>query len=286
MGPDGVSRLVFRECEGVPLYFSCQYNKMSLCFLTFRCQAAMNFFHARYFYASNRSICARRATCERHAGKGMTHDSLPVHRGKGRPRAFDRSQALRSALEVFWRRGYEPASVAELCAAMGINPPSLYAAFGSKAALFLEAIRSYEKTYWEAPARRFLAEPDVYTAVENFFHEAAQLLLSPETPCGCMIVLAAVNISDDETDIIAAIGELRRETKRMFADRLRQAILEGHIPADTDVPALAGALNTMLEGLSLQARDGLFQSELKAIAAHAVRMLPPRHTGAALLPAS
>ena len=163
---------------------------------------------------------------------------------------------------------------------MKINPPSLYATFGNKASLFLEALRHYEHAYWDAPARRFLAEPDVYAAVGQFFREAAEILLSPETPCGCMVVLAAVNISDDEKEIIAAVRELRLATKTMFADRFRRAIQDGQIPADTDVPALAGALNTLLEGLSLQARDGLFQSELKAIAAHAVRMLPPRSPNA------
>lgn len=199
-----------------------------------------------------------------------------TYRGKGRPRAFDREQALHKALEVFWRRGYEPASVAELCKAMAINPPSLYGGFGNKATLFLEALRYYEHAYWDAPAKHFLAEPDVYTAVTNFFSEAAQLLLSPKTPCGCMVVLAAVNIAETEREIIECVRELRLATKKMFADKLRQALQEGQIPQDTDVPALAGALNTLLEGLSLQARDGLFQSELKAIAAHAVRMLPPR----------
>lgn len=202
------------------------------------------------------------------------------HRGKGRPRAFDRDQALHRALEVFWRRGYEPASVAELCQAMGINPPSLYATFGNKSSLFLEAVRYYERTYWDAPAKRFLAEPDLYRAVGNFFSESAQILLSPDTPCGCMVVLAAVNISEEAKEIIEAIRNLRLATKQMFADRLRRAIQDGQILPDTDVPALAGALNTMLEGLSIQARDGLFQSELKAIAAHAVRMLPGRNTPA------
>lgn len=204
------------------------------------------------------------------------HAAGAAHRGKGRPRAFDREQALHRALELFWRRGYEPASVAELCKAMEINPPSLYAGFGNKAALFLEAIRHYEHTYWDAPAQRFLDEPDVYTAVTNFFSDAARILLSPETPCGCMVVLAAVNISENEREIIHAVRDLRLATKKMFAERLRRAIQDGQIPPDTDVPALAGALNTLLEGLSLQARDGLFQSELKAIAAHAVRLLPPR----------
>ena len=108
-------------------------------------------------------------------------------RGKGRPRAFDRGLALHRALEVFWQQGYAPASVASLCKAMKINPPSLYATFGNKATLFLEALRHYEQTYWEAPAQRFLAAPDIYAAVEDFFQEAAQILLSPETPCGCMV---------------------------------------------------------------------------------------------------
>ena len=200
---------------------------------------------------------------------------LSEHRCKGRPRAFDRTMALRRALEVFWRQGYAPASVAELCRAMDINPPSLYATFGNKASLFLEAVNFYEETYWKEPALRFLNDPDIYSAVKNFFNESAEILLSPETPCGCMVVLAAINISEDEKSIIEAVRKLRMETKQMFSDRLRRAINDGQIPPDTDVPALSGALNTMLEGLSIQARDGLFQSELKAIAGHAVRMLPP-----------
>lgn len=206
----------------------------------------------------------------------MPKRALPEHRGKGRPRAFDRSKALHSALEVFWRRGYEPTSVAELCTVMGIKPPSLYATFGNKASLFLEAVRYYEKTYWEAPAQRFMSTPDIHEAVAKFFNESAQILLSPETPCGCMVVLAAINIAEDEHEIIESIRGLRLATKQMFADRLRQAIQDGQLPPDTDVPALSGALNTMLEGLSIQARDGLFQSELKAIASHAVRILPER----------
>ena len=201
--------------------------------------------------------------------------STAEHHRKGRPRSFDREQALREALNVFWQRGYEPASVAELCRAMGINPPSLYAGFGNKASLFIEAVNYYEKTYWDAPARHFFAENDIYRAVADYFETAARILLSPDTPCGRMIVLAAINISDKETEVIAAIQQLRLSTKKMFADRLRQAIKDGQISPDADVPALAGALNTLLEGMSLQARDGLFQSELMAIAAHAVRLLPP-----------
>ena len=200
----------------------------------------------------------------------------PEHRGKGRPRGFDRQQALHAALELFWQEGYEPASVARLCEVMDIKPPSLYASFGNKAALFLEAVRHYEQVYWQEPSERFLAEPDIYRAVEGFFTTAAGILLSPETPCGCMLVLAAVNISPAETEIIAAIREMRMATKAMFAGRLVRAVADGQLPEGTDVPALAGALNALLEGLSLQARDGLSREELAAMAARAVHLLPPR----------
>ena len=208
-------------------------------------------------------------------------EPAPEHSSKGRPRAFDRETALRKALRVFWERGYEPASMADLCAAMGIKAPSLYAAFGNKAGLFLEAVEFYETTYWAGVEARFMAEPDLYRAVDDFFNEAARILLSPETPCGCLVVLAAVNISPDETEVIEAIRARRLAMKAQFAERLRRAIRDGQIAPDADVPALAGALNTFLEGLSLQARDGLFLSELKAIAAHAVRLLPRRRDGGA-----
>lgn len=203
-----------------------------------------------------------------------TNDSHEAQRGKGRPRCFDRDTALLRALDIFWKRGYEPASISELCKAMGINAPSLYSTFGNKAKLFLEAVNFYEKTYWEAPSQKLMAHPDVYQGLDEFFRESARILLSPDSPCGCMVVLAAINISDDAEDVISVIRELRFATKDMFADRLRQGIADGQLPQDIDVTALAGALNTMLEGLSIQARDGLSQNELERIASHAVRMLP------------
>lgn len=195
-------------------------------------------------------------------------------RGKGRPRSFDREKALSQALDVFWRRGYETSSLTELCHAMGINAPSLYAAFGNKASLFLEAVQFYETTYWEAPSKKLMAEPDIYRAIADFFADSARILLAPHCPCGCMVVLAAINISDDAYEVREAIKQLRIATKDMFVERLAQAVKSGQLDENTDIVALAGAFNSMLEGLSLQARDGITQSELESIAAFAVRMLP------------
>ncbi|SDO80186.1 transcriptional regulator, TetR family [Rhodoferax sp. OV413] len=202
-------------------------------------------------------------------------------RSKGRPRGFDRDEALTRALDVFWRRGYEPASVTELCTAMGINPPSLYAAFGNKAKLFLEAVDFYERTYWNATWADLEKATDVYRAIEAFFKAAAGILLSPQAPCGCLVVLAAINVSSDSTEVFDAIKSLRQVSKRLFLQRLKQGIKDGQLPAKTDVKSLAATFSTMLEGMSIQARDGLSPAELVRVGSHAVRLLPPRLTHAA-----
>lgn len=199
--------------------------------------------------------------------------SAPV---KGRPRGFDREQALIRALDVFWRLGYEPASVAELCSVMGIKPPSLYAAFGNKAKLFLEAMDFYEHTYWDATWARLDSEPDVHRAVAAFFKEAAGILLSPDAPCGCLVVLAAINVSPESTEVSSAVAKLREHGKNLFNKRLRRALSDGQLPVETDIKSLAAALNTMLEGMSIQARDGLTPTAMVHLAAHAVRLLPDR----------
>ena len=119
-----------------------------------------------------------------------------------------------------------------------------------------------------------LEEKNFYLAVHDFFAEAARILLSPDTPCGCMVVLSAVNISEGETDIIRDLRRRRLETKNMFARKIRQAVDEGQLPADTDSESLACAFNTFLEGLSLQAQSGMGVKEMGAVASYAVRMLP------------
>ena len=197
-------------------------------------------------------------------------------RNKGRPRGFDRAEALGRALDVFWRRGYEPASVAELCSAMGINPPSLYAAFGNKAKLFLEAVDFYERTYWDEIWGRMGKEPDVHRAVDTFFEDAATILLAPQVPCGCLVVLAAINVSPESVEVLETVRALRQEGITHFTKRLEQGVIDGQLPETTDIKSLAAVLNTLLEGMSLHVRDGVTLVEMKKVAAHAVRLMPAR----------
>lgn len=211
----------------------------------------------------------------KHPMNGERSPALPP-RTKGRPRAFDRDQALNQALDVFWRRGYELASVADLCTVMGINPPSLYSAFGNKAKLFLEAVDFYEARYWDATWQRLETCQDIHRGVAEFFDEAAHILLSPQAPCGCLVALAATNVSEESVEVRSAIDALRLEGKLAFAARLERAVKEGQLPLGADCTALAGGLNTMLEGMSIQARDGLSVAQMRAIGALAARLLPER----------
>ena len=159
---------------------------------------------------------------------------------------------------------------------MGINPPSLYAAFGNKAKLFIEAVDYYEKVYWEATWQRMMDGEDTHRAIEEFFRESAHILTSPDAPCGCMVVLAAINVSPDSQEVVEAVKALRQEGKEHFLKRLERGVEDGSLSPDTDLKSLAAALNTLLEGMSIQARDGLSRAELEGIGMATVAMLPTR----------
>jgi AcrR family transcriptional regulator len=206
--------------------------------------------------------------------RGEAMDTITPARGKGRPRSFDRDRALHRALEVFWTRGYGAATVAELCAAMGIKPPSLYAAFGNKDALFLEALRHYETTYWAAPWRALDDEPDLRRGMKRFLCEAAGILSSRDVPCGCLVVQNSGSVSPDSDEVREALRTLRDASKASFRARLDRARDAGALPTATDTQALAAAFAAVLQGMSAQARDGATREQLERIAGAALAMLP------------
>lgn len=174
--------------------------------------------------------------------------------GFGRPRGFDRDAALRIALDTFWKHGYEQTTIAILASAMGIASASIYCAYGSKAQLFLEALRYYQKTYWDPLYEEYRLASDIYLATARFFREAANILLAPNAPCGCLIVMGFLNLPEAEPELHMAIAERRDHTRRMFRDKLKEAVNKGQIPAACDIPGIAGALHNFFEGLSIQAR--------------------------------
>lgn len=189
-------------------------------------------------------------------------------RPRGRPRAFDRSEALARAAMTFWRLGYEGASIADLTAAMGITPQSLYAAFSSKADLYREALTWYQETMG-ASTQQALAEDDVVTALVRVLREAARDFAAPDRPPGCMISTAVLTCAVENDPIAHHVTALRTATLAAIADRIQRGIADGQLKPETDPRSLARFVGAMIQGMSVQARDGATEAELSAMVDHA-----------------
>jgi AcrR family transcriptional regulator len=192
----------------------------------------------------------------------------------GRPREFDRAQALEAAMLLFWRKGFQAASVNDLCEAMGVRSPSLYAAFGSKQALYLEAIEHYVRgggpPVWQALATGATA----HASVEALLLALAESLPESEaSPAGCMATLAAV--SDEWPTTIADVArKVRLEMLGMLRSRLETGLTSGELPTATDIESLSRFYLSVVQGMAIQARDGATLAELKAIARAAMGAWP------------
>jgi AcrR family transcriptional regulator len=187
-------------------------------------------------------------------------------RARGRPRAFDRDAALSQAMLVFWQKGYGATSIADLTEAMGIAPPSLYAAFGSKEALYAETMHHYQKCHEPVAWKNFLAARSAREAVRAWLMDSAAGLTRSvaDTPYGCMVTLSAVGSEGHQE-----LGELARSARAVpFARvkaRLEQAVAEGEIPASVDVHALARFVQSIQNGMSILARDSVSRAELESV---------------------
>jgi len=189
----------------------------------------------------------------------------PVARRRGRPPAFDRETVLAAARETFWAHGYEGASIADLTAAMGITPQSLYAAFSSKADLYRAALQQYRRLGTDTFSA--LGEAiDTVSAFERILRGSAATFSAPEHPKGCMISTAVLNCASENDDIADHVATLRRQSLDAFAARIERGIREGDMKAGTNAHALARFLGAIVQGMSVQARDGASLEELLDVA--------------------
>lgn len=185
---------------------------------------------------------------------------------RGRPRAFDRDLALKRAMEVFWAKGYAGASLADLTAAMGINSPSLYAAFGSKEQLFEAAVDLYAETEGVELWANFDQAPDVRTGMQRLLDASADTYTDPKRQPGCMVVLGALVGGEAEATVAASLHRRRQESVALMAARLRAEAAAGKLPAGIDAEAIATFYTTVQQGMSLQARDGASNAALRKVA--------------------
>lgn len=182
----------------------------------------------------------------------------------GRPRTFCKNQALERALEVFWRQGFDGASICDLTEAMGINPPSLYAAFGNKEQLFRQALARYAEVHAEQRSA-LLAAPTAREAIESLLRDAARNLTDTSRPIGCLYVQAITGAGEHAACIRDILKMKTEEGERQIGQRLEQAKAEGELPEDTDVPALVRYLTTVMQGMSVQSAAGANRKDLDRV---------------------
>ena len=174
----------------------------------------------------------------------------------GRPRSFDRKEALRRAMNLFWDLGYEGTTLVDLLEAMGnITPTSFYAAFGSKEKLFREAVQLHSTTFGANIARHLNEQATARASIEAFLRAAVNVFCETDHPRGCITVLGATNCTRSNEKIQDYLREMRLMTYKMIRQRLARGVKEGDIPAKADLNGLASFYTAVLHGLSIQARD-------------------------------
>lgn len=174
---------------------------------------------------------------------------------------------------AFWQRGYEGTSMADLVQAMGIASARIYAAFGSKQALFREAIQRYESGAGCFADRALAEESLVREAISRMLRDAATTYTEPSRPQGCMVVMAATNFAQENEEVAAWLAVHRRQRTQSIIDRLQRAMDEGELRKDANVQSLGDFYATQLHGISVQARDGVSRPRLLAASATAMGVL-------------
>ncbi len=191
----------------------------------------------------------------------------------GRTRQFDVDEALDRALDVFWARGYEGATLPELTRAMGINRPSLYAAFGNKEQLFRKALERYQtgpmSFLYEA-----LGKPTARAVVGAIFSGFIRMQRDRDQARGCLVVSGALACGEEGETVRRELAQLRQGIVAAFRERFKRAVKDGDLPAGTDCRALARYIATVLNGLAVQAASGTTEKELRLVAALAMKAWP------------
>lgn len=191
---------------------------------------------------------------------------------RGRPRSFDRDEALDTAARLFWERGYEGTSVRDLTDRIGVEAPSLYRAFGDKRSLFEEALAMYDRSYGGFIDVAFATEGTAREVAFRLLAEAPRRYTREGLPRGCLVVSGDAGTTDDA--ISNRLIAMRSANVERLADRVRADVTAGVLPSNTDPVALARFTMSALNGLAEAAREGVTVEELEGVAAIAARAWP------------
>jgi len=199
-------------------------------------------------------------------------DPAKARKPRGRPRSFDRDAALEAAMQVFWEKGFEATSISDLTVAMGLNPPSIYSAFGDKEGLFLEAVQRYSDGNRESCP--YYDEATARGAIEKLLTYSAHELTESCHPRGCLMAMATATSANCSDQLRKVIAQKRTSARDSLRERIRRGIKEGDVPAGTDAVALGDFYFTILAGMALQAREGATRKSLLATVEQAMSLFP------------
>jgi AcrR family transcriptional regulator len=191
----------------------------------------------------------------------------------GRARAFDAGEALDRAMTVFWSKGYDGASISDLTEAMGINRPSLYAAYGNKEELFRKAL----ERYGEGPSsyeRAALAQPTAREVAEGLLRGAADVQTDPKTPAGCLAVLGTTYCAEDSSSVGKIVIAFRRAGQAAIRERFERARRDGDLPANADPKELTDFIGTVVCGMAVQAASGATRADLERVIERTMQAWP------------
>lgn len=197
-----------------------------------------------------------------------------ARRPRGRPRQFDPAQALTDAQDVFLEKGFSGTSLDDLAGAMGINRPSLYAAFGDKQRLYEAALDGFADTMRGSVRRALESGRNLDAALENFFLAALDVYFpTGGRPLGCLVMTTAVTEAPASPAIAQRVRRVLDEIDHALTERFRAAIAAGEIPRDADAPALGKLAAGVLHSLAVRVRAGTPRKTLKAFATEQARLV-------------
>ena len=191
----------------------------------------------------------------------------------GRPRSFDKDEALKKAMYVFWEKGYEGTTMADLIESIGMKAPSIYAAFGNKDAIFKEVVQSYLPIVVNGQLKVLNSSPKIYDAVEATLNACVNLYAGKDNPHTCLVMTAAINTAPEHAEHVEALRTLREVYKAAWKKRFEMAEADRQLTDKANPSELAEYFTTIIQGMTIKAKDGATRDTLSSTSKLALKTL-------------
>lgn len=212
------------------------------------------------------------ANSEEHIQVSEKQDIHPeLKRRRGRPKCFDEQEALQKAMMLFWKYGYEATAMSDLTKALNLTAPSIYSTFGDKSQLFHACLDYYLKHEACSLDLIFQQAETAKVAIELYLYENLKKLLQQDKPTGCMLVTATMNCSEQHQPLQHDLLLKRQQVKEKIYQRLQQGVEDGDLSSDADIQAMKDYYSTVIQGLTMQARDGVAIEQLENVVTLALK---------------